>query len=449
MPITSRFVVRSTIGLLAVGLLTLVAIVGATFWLGERAQIYFNDVVQARDVRTTAVELRNALVTAESSQRGYLATGNEIYLAPYASAKAQALRQLNLLTQTPGEYRPAPVMIERLTAAITEKVSEMDQTIALKSALRDAEAQAILRTNRGKALMDEANLFLSGIIRAADERLIIGVGEQRTNALLLRWVSIIGAIVIVLVIAIITVTVLRYTQEIRQARDEVRSLNASLERRVEERTADLARARDRAEVLLSEVNHRVANSLTLVASLIDLQSRSLADPAAKEALAETRGRIVAISSVHKRLYTSGDVRVVALDEYLSALLDQLALSMRKEGHSASLRHVLEPIPLPTDASVNLGVVVAELVTNAFKYAYPPGSGGAGEIRVKLRRLGGDRAELVVEDDGVGRGEQTAAKGTGIGMRIVHAMAQTMNAEFGSSGGARGTTARLAFPLQAA
>ena len=92
MPITSRFVVRSTIGLLAVGFLTLFGIVGMTIWLNERAQDHFNDVIEARDTRGAAVELRDALRTAESSQRGYLLTGNEIYLAPYDSAKSAARR---------------------------------------------------------------------------------------------------------------------------------------------------------------------------------------------------------------------------------------------------------------------------------------------------------------------------------------------------------------------
>ena len=72
MPISSRFVVQSTIGLLAVGFLALLGIVGMTIWLGERAQVYFNDVIEARDTRGAAVELRNALQTAESSQRGFL-----------------------------------------------------------------------------------------------------------------------------------------------------------------------------------------------------------------------------------------------------------------------------------------------------------------------------------------------------------------------------------------
>ena len=78
MPISSRFVVRSTILLLGVGFLTLLGIVATTIWLSERAQYSFSEVVEARETRGASVELRTALQTAESSQRGYLATGNEI-----------------------------------------------------------------------------------------------------------------------------------------------------------------------------------------------------------------------------------------------------------------------------------------------------------------------------------------------------------------------------------
>jgi two-component sensor histidine kinase/CHASE3 domain sensor protein len=445
MPITSRFVVRSTIGLLTVGLLALMGIVSTTMWLGERAQIYFRDVIEARDTRGSAVELRNALLTAESSQRGFLVTGNEIYLAPYDSAKSQAQTQLDTLKRALAPYPDSETMLRRLTAILAEKVTEMDRTIALKRDLRDADALALLRTNRGKALMDEANVFLSGIIQSADDRLTTGVEEQRANAAMLRWVSIIGGIVIVLVVGGVIATVMRYTREIAQARDEVRDLNASLEQRVERRTAELARARDRAEVLLTEVNHRVANSLTLVASLVKLQSNAVNDPAAKAALGETQARIYAISLIHKRLYSSGDVRLVALDEYLAGLLDHLETSMRAEGHGATLRYELEPLRLPTNASVNLGVVVTEWVTNAFKYAYPD---QLGEVRVRLKRKDGERAELVVEDDGIGRDEAAAAKGTGLGTRIVKAMAATMGADIHYVPRQPGMAARLSFALPA-
>lgn len=332
-----------------------------------------------------------------------------------------------------------------VSAVVAEKFVEMDRTIALKSDRQDAEALSIVRTNRGKALMDEANVFLSGIIRAADEQLTTGVAEQNGNAAMLRWVSILGTIVIVLVVAVVSVTVLRYMREIAQTRDEVRSLNTSLEDKVKARTAELARARDRAEVLLAEVNHRVANSLALVASMVRLQSNAAKERTAKEALAETEARIFAISFLHKRLYSSGDVGSVALDEYLSGLLDHLQAAMRDQGHGGSLRYDLDPLKLETDESVNLGVIVTELVTNAFKYAYPD---RGGEVRVRLKRLADEQVELVVEDDGVGRSDEGPAKGTGLGTRIVSAMAATMKAEIQYAKQAPGTRARLIFPLQA-
>ena len=75
MPITSHFVLQSTVALLTAGLLTLLGIVGMTIWLAERAQISFVDLIEVRDTRGSAVELRNAVQSAESSQRGYLVTG--------------------------------------------------------------------------------------------------------------------------------------------------------------------------------------------------------------------------------------------------------------------------------------------------------------------------------------------------------------------------------------
>ena len=97
MPLSSRFLVQSTIVLLGVGLVALLAIVGMTIWLNERSQVYFREVIEARDIRGSAVELQSALQTAEASQRGFLLSGNEIYLSPYDSAKALAQRQLDTL----------------------------------------------------------------------------------------------------------------------------------------------------------------------------------------------------------------------------------------------------------------------------------------------------------------------------------------------------------------
>jgi two-component sensor histidine kinase len=446
MPISGRFVAQYTSFLLAIGFLALLGIVGTTIWLGEQARIYSNDATGARDTRISAVELRSALQSAESSQRGFLVSGNEIYLAPYDSAKVSAQRQLDRLKSLLAPYAESEAMLRRLSAVVSDKIGEMDRTIALKNAQQDSEALALFRTNRGKALMDEANVFLSSVIRATDERLTAGVAEQNDNAARLRWVSIIGGIVIVFVVGGVTIVGMRYAGEIAQARDQVRDLNVHLEQRVAERTADLGRALDRAEVLLAEVNHRVANSLMMVASLVRLQSNAVQNQAAKDALAETEARIYAISDVHKRLYSSGDVRLVALDEYLSGLLNQLQSSMQSEGHGASLDYHLEPLKLPTDSSINLGVVVTEWVTNAFKYAYPD---RRGEVRVNLKRLPDGRGELLVEDDGIGRSDDGVARGTGLGTRLVKAMAGSVGGEIQYLGRQPGTAARLTFPVPAA
>ncbi|SHK60394.1 sensor histidine kinase [Bradyrhizobium lablabi] len=393
--------------------------------------------------------LRSALQNAESSQRGFLVGGNEIYLAPYGNAKTQARVQFERLKASLFRSSQIDRMIKRLTDLIAEKVDEMDRAIALKGDLHDADALALFRSNRGKALMDEANVFLSSIIRISDERLTTGITEQRRNATWLRWVSVIGGLIIIIIIIIIvggvTITIFRYAREIAETRDEVQVLNASLEQRVRSRTADLIVARDNAEVLLAEVNHRVANSLSMVSALVRLQSKGVKDQVAKDALKETQGRIDAISAVHKSPYSSGDARFVDLDQYLSGLLTNVETSMRNEGHGASLRYDLEPLKLKPDLSVNLGVIMNEWVINAFKYAYPD---RAGEVRVHLKRLPEGRAELIVEDDGVGRGVEGVPKGSGLGTRIVNAMARTIGAEVEYIARHPGTGARLAFPSPA-
>ena len=98
---------------------------------------------------------------------------------------------------------------------------------------------------------------------------------------------------------------------------------AALQRDKERAEAEVREARDRAEILLREVNHRVANSLALVAALARMQTNAVSDPAAKSALEEMQTRISAIAGIHRRLYTSADVQSVELDAYLTSLVEEL------------------------------------------------------------------------------------------------------------------------------
>ena len=185
MPISIRLVVQSTIALLAVGFLTLLAIVGMTIWLNERAQIYFDEVIEARDTRSAAVELRSARADRRI-EPARLPAHRQRDLSR-ALRHRQGAGSRGSSTQLKSSLAPYPEtepMLQRLSTLVADKIDEMDQTVALKNDRRDEEALALLRTNRGKALMDEANVFLTGIIRSADERLTAGVDEQRANAAL-------------------------------------------------------------------------------------------------------------------------------------------------------------------------------------------------------------------------------------------------------------------------
>ena len=432
MQVANRSAAQSTSGFLLIGFLALLGIVGMTFWLGERAQIYFGEVIAARDMRASAVELRNAVQTAESSQRGFMLTGNEIYLAPYDTAKTQAGRQLDALKKMLAPDRQSDVIVERLTTFIGQKFAEMDQTIALKRDRRDDEALALIQTNRGKALTDEANVFFSGLIRNADERLTAGVGEQRRNAAWLRTVSIVGGLIIVAVVAAAAFSVVRYTRQLRAARDEVGTLNAELEERVRARTADLARANEEIRRFAYIVTHDLRAPLvnimgftaeieTSVKSLQALIARSdialdPTDPLAQDAreagedLPESIGFIR--SSTRKmdnlinailKLSREGRRPLRPQRVELAEVVDMTAAAIQHQLSEAEgeVTLDLDVPPLNTDR-LSLEQIFGNLLDNAVKYRAK-----ARPLRITVRAAlaPGNRVTVEVADNGRGIAEQ--------------------------------------------
>ncbi|KWV54213.1 two-component system sensor histidine kinase/response regulator [Bradyrhizobium macuxiense] len=224
---------------------------------------------------------------------------------------------------------------------------------------------------------------------------------------------------------------------IQKARDEAEAeVHAS-----RDRYAALAAER---EVLLREVNHRVGNSLQIIASLLHLQANSATQNDVKAALTNAMGRVAAVAQVHRRLYTSQDFKTVMLNQYLEALLEDLRRSA--EGNKMSrLTLKADPIEIDPDRAVAIGVIVNELVMNAVKYAYPD---GAGPIHVELKPEGDD-LQLAISDEGVGYADNADPRGTGMGQRIVASMAAKLDASVERDPDHKGTRVLVRFRREAA
>jgi two-component sensor histidine kinase len=175
-----------------------------------------------------------------------------------------------------------------------------------------------------------------------------------------------------------------------------------------------------------------------------MQSAAVSDTIAKAALETTQARINAIAGLHRRLYTSDDVSVVDLDAYLSGLIGDIKGTMTAAGQGHAVRLTTEPIRVPTDKAVSVGIVAIELLTNAYKYAYPDSA--SGEIRITLSKSGDREISLVVEDDGIGWDGTGKPQGTGLGSRVADAMADNLHTKLAFDRAHKGTRIVLKFSI---
>jgi two-component sensor histidine kinase/CheY-like chemotaxis protein len=183
---------------------------------------------------------------------------------------------------------------------------------------------------------------------------------------------------------------------------------------------DLRETNARLEALLVEMNHRVANSLQMVASLINLQARRAKGTEAQPLLGDMRRRIDAVARVHRQLYVAGGVSTIDMAAYCQALGKDLALGFTLESAQRPITVTADPVILPTADAISVGILINELVSNACKYAYAPDE--PGEVRVQLIHLHNGGFRLTVEDDGCGA---ALSQGTGFGSQMVRAVAESL------------------------
>jgi len=172
-------------------------------------------------------------------------------------------------------------------------------------------------------------------------------------------------------------------------------------------------------VLLNEVHHRVKNNLQVIISLLNLQSEYAPDPGFKAILSESRERVKAMALTHQLLYERKDLYGLDLGDYLDRLLRSIGSSYLELGQRVGQRFEspATPVLLDLDRTIPCGMLVNELVSNAYKHAFV--GGRCGEIVVAVNLDADDRIVLTVADDGVGLppGAESAA-GTSLGLQLV-------------------------------
>ena len=204
------------------------------------------------------------------------------------------------------------------------------------------------------------------------------------------------------------------------------------------------------EVLLKEVHHRVKNNLAAIMGLLDLEGQELSDELTKTALSELSARIRSMALVHEHLYRSEDFSRIDFQDYLEALIANLCSSYeRSENIHVSV--VATDVVLGLDNAVPCGLLITELVTNAFKYAFPEGRPRPGaqrcEITVSVRR-DGEMTLLSVADNGVGLPAGMDWKKTKtLGLVLVRMLGEHQLRGRIELNGDHGTTFRLHFPSQ--
>ncbi|WP_373059287.1 sensor histidine kinase [Zunongwangia sp. H14] len=185
----------------------------------------------------------------------------------------------------------------------------------------------------------------------------------------------------------------------------------------------LQRKNEEKNFLLKEIHHRVKNNLETVSSMLSLQSAVIKDPKIIEVMKENQNRVHSMSMIHQRLYQGKNLSTIEMKEYLMNLgvyvLDSFGMGDRIE-----ISYKMQPLELDIDTAIPLGLIVNELLTNSLKYAFT--NGEKGKIIVKLHRNGEGKLSLKVIDNGLGKQESEAAKGTGFGTRLISLLTQQLD-----------------------
>ena len=193
----------------------------------------------------------------------------------------------------------------------------------------------------------------------------------------------------------------------------------SLDSKVEEKTKELKRSLEEKEILLKEIHHRVKNNLSLTISLIKLQQEKIKDESSKKVLNDIQERIYTMELLHRKLYESTNLNLIDFKEYVQNLVENISLTyaMKK---SVKLNFDIEKIYLNVETAMPCGLILNEIITNAYKYAFKNNEYPVLNISIKKEN---NEYILIIKDNGAGikKGIDIQNSST-LGLRLINSIA---------------------------
>ncbi len=199
------------------------------------------------------------------------------------------------------------------------------------------------------------------------------------------------------------------------------------------------------EHLLKEIHHRVKNNLQIVSSLLNLQSDSIVDPKLLLLIKESHNRINSMALVHEMLYKSTNLRTIELKEYIELLSSSVNMSYSSPAKEISFNYAIETgVFLDIDMMIPIGLILNEILSNSFKYAFEGKKKGV--IGITLKRKG-QELNLIVCDDGIGLEKKfDIKKQNSLGMQLIHMLGEQIDAKMKVSS-KNGACYDITFPLK--
>lgn len=199
---------------------------------------------------------------------------------------------------------------------------------------------------------------------------------------------------------------------------------------------ELELALEQKQALLSELQHRIKNTLMMISSMVSLEASASGEPVVKKELGNVRSRIETLSNLYSILYSSGNTKTVQLDRYFNTIVESLLTAFMPVVKTIDVRKTFETITVDTRRASPMGLILNELVTNSIKYAFK--EGGVNTLLIELRHVNGE-IEFSVFDNGPGLPDDfDLERSTGFGLRLALMLAGQLKGriEFERAAGTR-------------